>query len=196
MPLKKCPYCGGAISDTAKSCVHCGGLLGSVPNENKIFGKQSAETPAKVRKSKKTVLYTQLSEQEKIALDRRFFYEENKIYGKNLDSINSVILCRSAISLVVFVTGICFIVAKFVFGGNVAFANNLLFYFFLGMIIVNVLVGIVSFIVFGIILYNLNNKKIVSLKKYRDWLAKKNIDFEPTFISSRHLRYYSSIASE
>lgn len=193
MALIECPYCGGKISDTAKSCVHCGKPLKLSAGQE--VTAQKAE-PAKEQKTM-SVSYSSLSKDEKLRLDRQFFYEEYKNYGEDLDNLRSIDECRSTVAFIAAIA-IPWLAALVLIISNIDLieTNNLLFVCAISIIAFLALFSIILVIVFSVKLYECNNKKIVALKKYSEWLAKKNINFIPTFFSSRHVRYYEFISTQ
>lgn len=190
MALINCPYCGEKISDTAKSCVHCGHPLGSAALEKQTVTKEVAPKD----KDRKMTPYSSLSEEDRLRLDRKFFYEVHKDYGKNLDTLNSVDGCRATIAAVGGFSLIALVVLVFAFSRDLITIYNLIFCCAVAIIALNILLELIFVVVFSVKLYGLYNKKIEALKEYCDWLAKQKIEFIPTFLSSRHVRYYNSIS--
>lgn len=184
MALIKCPFCGKMVSDTVNDCIHCGKLIRTVmPNEKE--NTQQSKTPA---------LYSSLSENDRIKLDRQYFNNECPKYDKLLNKTASVASCRNSITMAGGSAALILIIIRLIIvNTNPDIVNNLLFLFVLGLCLVLIVLELLTLIVCGLILFKLNNKRLIAIKRYSEWLEKKNIKFTPTFSVGRHEKFYKKI---
>lgn len=172
------------ISDTAGDCIHCGKIIGAAAQNKK----------ENTRQVKDSVLYSSLSEDDRLKLDRQYYIKEFPKYGKLLRRTASVASCRNSMVLAGGIAALILIIIRLIIVNiNPDIVNNLLFLFVLGLCLVLIVLELITLIICGIILFNFNNKRLITLKRYSEWLERKNIKFIPTFSVDRHEKFYKKI---